>query len=506
MILASLTAIIIAVFSILVNISTERTSLDGNLKNIAQAVSGSSIVQAGLSSPGASIDDVTSTYLDTMKQSMSNIDVISLVDTANVRKYHTNKELTGTVYDGTLPDFAAHGGLAYVESNTGPSGSQRRAYAPVYNEKGEYCGFVIAVMLNTSINRIISGTVVLHILCTAAVIIPALILSSILSKRIKNRLNGYEPDAFEAMFSVRDNILDSLDEGILAVDKNKSIIYMNRAAEKMLSGQESIVEKTGLSSTLENGETSSLVPLHFIKNADVAADTFPVTENGSIEGALCILRDRTELTKTAEELSGVKFLVESMRANNHDFTNKLHVILGLIQMEKTKEACEYITNLTSIQQGIIRNIMKNIEDPTVAALLIGKYSRAAELNVEFGIESASRLHRGDIQIPSGDLVTIIGNLIENALDSLNSTSKQPKQLNIGIFTDPGAMIINVDDTGTGIPDELKERIFANGFSTKGEGRGTGLYIVKELVKKYGGSITVESEPGTGTSFTVTLTA
>ena len=149
--------------------------------------------------------------------------------------------------------------------------------------------------------------------------------------------------------------------------------------------------------------------------------------------------------------------------------------------------------------------MKDIDDPSVAALLIGKYSRSAELNVQFSIEKGSHLHRDDISLPSCDLITIIGNLIENALDSLNSTTKQPKQLSIGIFTQPHAMIINVDDTGMGIPDDIKEDIFKNGFSTKGEGRGTGLYIVNSLIKKYNGTISVESEKDTGTSFTVTLT-
>lgn len=505
MILVSFMTIIIVFFSIWVNLSTEKRSLDENLKNIAQAVSQSSIVQTELENSGKPVADITCTYLDTMKHSMSNIDVISLVDSSNIRNYHTNKELINTVYDGTVPDFEKHSFSAYVESNTGPSGSQRRAYAPVFDDEGNYCGFVIAVMLNTSINRIILSTIFIHLVCTAGVIVFALVLSYVLTKRIKERLLGYEPDTFSAMFSIRDNILESLEEGILAVDKDENILYMNKSAEKMLDGQENIVADMSLGNTLENGERCMHIPLHFVKNSDVVADKIPVMENGKTEGALCILRDRTELTRIAEDLSGVKFLVESMRANNHDFTNKLHVILGLIQMGNNQEASEYITNLTSIQHSFIHRIMKHIEDPTVCALLIGKYSRCAELDVQFSIEKESCLHRDDIALPSGDLVTIIGNLIENALDSLNSTTRQPKQLSIGIFTQPYAMIINVDDTGTGIPDEIKNDIFRNGFSTKGEGRGTGLYIVNELIKKYNGTISVESEVDTGTSFTVTLT-
>jgi sensor histidine kinase regulating citrate/malate metabolism len=505
MLLILIMSLTVATISIAVNLHSERKSLDENLKNIAQAVSQSTIVLDEFKSVDDEALSTTTAYIDALKQSMYNIDVISLVDTNNIRKYHTNKSLINTYYDGTVPDFEKYGYIAYVESSTGPSGSQRRAYAPVYDENGNYIGFIIAIMLNRNINRIIFTTILIHLISTFGVIIFAVILSFALSKRIKNKLLGYEPDTFSAMFSIRDNILESLEEGILAVDNNEKLIYMNKSAEKMLGNQKNIIKEMNLKKTLETGKKSLHTPLHFIKNSDIVADKIPVMENNNIEGALCILRDRTELTRIAEDLSGVKFLVESMRANNHDFTNKLHVILGLIQMGEVQQASEYITNLTNIQRSFIHRIMKNIEDPNVCALLIGKYSRSTELNVEFTIEKESHLYRDDISLPSNDLVTIIGNLIENALDSLNSTKKEPKQLSIGIFTQPDAMIINVDDTGKGIPDDIKDKIFNNGFSTKGDGRGTGLYIVSELIKKYNGTITVESEIDMGTSFSVTLT-
>ena len=505
MILVSFMTILIAVISIWVNIVSERKGLDENLKNIAQAVSQSDIIKNEINNDSRNNSDITCTYLDTMKQSMSNIDVISLVDKRNVRIYHTNEELINTTYDGTVPAFDKYGYTAYVESSTGPSGSQRRAYAPVFSDAGEYQGFVIAVMLNKSINKIIFRTIFIHIVCTMGVIAAAAFLSNILSRRIKSRLRGYEPDTFSAMFGIRESILESLEEGIVAIDKDMKLTYMNKSAEKMLAGQSNIVADMSVEDIIKYGRKSLHIPLHFIKELDIIADKIPVMENENTEGALCILRDRTELTRMADDLSGVKFLVESMRANNHDFINKLHVILGLIQMGRNKEASEYITNLTTVQQSFIHRIMKNIEDPNVCALLIGKYSRSAELDVTFSIEKDSCLRREDISLPSGDIVTIIGNLIENALDALNSTNKFPKNLTVGIYTQPHAMIINVDDTGTGISDNIKNKLFENGFSTKGNDRGTGLYIVNELIKKYNGTIAFDSEENAGTSFTITLT-
>lgn len=124
-------------------------------------------------------------------------------------------------------------------------------------------------------------------------------------------------------------------------------------------------------------------------------------------------------------------------------------------MNKNEEASEYITNVSSIQQNVIHKIMKNFEDSSVAALLIGKYARASELNIRLSLESGSRLMRNDISLPSSDLVTIIGNLIDNAMDSINEKNAQPKELTVGIFTKPHAILINVDDTGESL---LNERV------------------------------------------------
>ena len=505
---------VLTVASVIVNVHAESVRLDENLQNMAQAVAGSQPVRDSLSSPGGDAE-ILSAYLDSLKSSLSNIDVISVIGTDNVRRYHSNKALIGQVYDGTLPDFSA-GADTYSTSDTGPSGPQRRAYAAVYDDAGRYCGFVLAIMLRQNINRIILSAVAVHLLCAAVIVLCAVAISARLSRRIKGRLMGYEPDTLSAMFSVRDDVLEALEEGIVAVDEALCPVYMNSAAVRMLSGEaeQEIRSAAGfrklyptamLSRVLNSAVREMSVPISAPGQSDILANHIPIVKNGRAVGVLCILHDRSEYTKLMEDLSGVKYMVESMRANNHDFINKLHVILGLIQMGRGSEACEYITNINTVQQNVIHTVMSSIDDPSVSALLIGKYSRAAELNIRFALDSGSRLSREDISVPSGDLVTMIGNLIENAMDAMNSSSQPDKELTVGIFTSPHAMLIRVDDTGPGIDPAIGESIFQNGFSTKGSGRGTGLYAVKSLAEKYGGSITFESEPGVGTSFTLTLT-
>ena len=223
-------------------------------------------------------------------------------------------------------------------------------------------------------------------------------------------------------------------------------------------------------------------------------------------GAIAILHNRAEYTKLMEELSGTRYLVDSMRANNHDFTNKLHVILGLIQMGMYDDASSYIQNITMVQRENISKVMNAVSEPAVAALLIGKIARASELNINFVLREGCYYSTADMNLPSEMLITVVGNLLDNAFDAMNESTdyKKHKELMFGIYSKPGAVLITVDDTGSGIKSRDMEHIFENGFSTKGNGRGTGLYQVKAIVENFGGKITVESQEGVGSSFAISF--
>ncbi|MCQ2578603.1 MAG: ATP-binding protein [Treponema sp.] len=226
-----------------------------------------------------------------------------------------------------------------------------------------------------------------------------------------------------------------------------------------------------------------------------------------IELAICTTiskKIKKEFLSFTEDFEGTRFLVDSMRANNHDFTNKLHVILGLIQIGQYEKAQNYIQNISIIQRETVSYVMHNIQNSSLAALLIGKIARASECNVKFDFRENSRYSEEDINIPSEALVTITGNLIDNALDSMNNSSNENKLLSVGVFTKPGELLITVQDTGCGIAEGFKTKIFDNGFSTKGEGRGVGLYHTSQLIKSMGGEIFVESQVGKGACFTVKL--
>lgn len=502
-------AIILGGAGTLINIHFETEKRDQNLQNVAEAIARSPMLN------GKDVTDemAVSEYLDTLKETLDDIDVISIVNKEGIRIYHSNHALIGTKYDGNMPDFKEHLDGYYTVDETGPSGSQRRAYAAIYDENGEYIGVVMAIMLMKNIKLETFQMLFMFLMITVVAILIELMIAGELSGRVKESLMGYEPDVFTAMYKMRDNILETLEEGILAVDTNGTIQFANNAAVRMLCDDSDTnivgenIDLLGddvLSNTIRNGDKELNVN---INKADIILDRVSIKEDNRKVGAIAILHNRAEYTKLMEDLSGTRYLVDSMRANNHDFTNKLHVILGLIQMEMYSEASSYIQNITMVQRENISKVMNAVSEPAVAALLIGKIARASELNVNFILREGCCYSSADMNLPSEMLISVIGNLLDNAYDAMNMSDDYhtQKELMFGIYSRPGAVLITVDDTGIGICKKDIERIFENGYSTKGEGRGTGLYQVKSMVENFGGKITVESQEGVGTSFSVSFT-
>ena len=493
MILIISLALFLGIAGTLINIHFEKQKRDQNLRNVAEAIAQSPILTEQQTDTA-----ILAEYLDSLRDTLEDIDVISVVGSDYVRLYHSNHELINSTYDGTIPRFDDDSEGYYATNDSGPSGTQRRAYAAIYDEEGNYIGFVMAIMLMQNIYKETWQTALIFILITIVAILMELLISTELSSIIKKSLMGYEPDVFSAMYRIRDNILESLDEGIIAIDNEGRVQFVNGAADMILN-------------QIENGLGYRIVGEKF-DNIQLGSETLlvermPIKENEVTIGEVAILHDRAEYTKLMEDLTGTRYLVDSMRANNHDFTNKLHVIMGLIQMEMYEEAVSYIENITIVQRATISKIMNAVQEPSVAALLIGKTARASELNIKFVLREGCHYSNADMQLPSALLVTVIGNLIENAFEAMNEKSgyEVQKELLFGIYSRPGAVLITSDDTGIGISEKNLERIFENGFSTKGEGRGTGLYQVKEMVERYGGEITVESQEGIGSSFSISFT-
>ena len=491
----------------------EYDNLDRNLMHSALVLAQSPDVADVLA--GRSDGEVLTDYLNGTISRVQDIDAIVVADTSGTIVYSPAPSYVGTTYPDLDNLTVLHGQDSEVDTGAGISGVEHRAQAAVHDTDGTLLGFVSVGIGVRSVNRTVIDTVACFLILSFIAASVGLVLSRHLSYSIKESLMGYEPDTFLRMFHQREGVLDALEEGILAIDTDSRIVYMNQAGLRMVNAKNlddvlgkplhDIYPDSHLSRLLTTGKSEYNVHLSHIPGLRSAiSDRMPIWENGKIMGAVAIFRDRSEATSLAEELTGVRHLVEAMRAYTHEFVNKLHTILGMIQLGQTEKAEQYILDISQVHHQSVSRVMNQIQDTAVAALLVGKTSRASELGIHLHLDPKSSLSGDERLLPSGVLVTILGNLIENATECLNRSSWKLREINVSIREKEDHLLLCVEDTGPGIVPELLPYIFEPNVSTKGNGHGIGLARIKELVNLYQGEIRVESEPKSGTSFFLTF--
>lgn len=509
------TALLGMTTTLLYSLHMEYSNLDRNLMNSAQVLAQSPQVAEVLT--GQSGNETLTAYLDSTISRVQDIDAIVVADREGIIRYSPDPAYVGTVYPGYASLPVMDGENAHVDTGAGVSEVEHRALASVTGEGGELLGFVSVGIGVRSVQRIVVDTVGCFVILTLLAAGVGLLFSRHLSGAIKDALMGYEPDAFRKLFHQREDILETLEEGIVAIDQEARITYMNTACLRMVGEKDAsqvlgrplldIYPDSHLPRLLTTGRSEYNVHLHRMPGAQaVLSDRMPIWENGEIVGAVAIFRDRSEVTALAEDLTGSRHLVEAMRAYTHEFVNKLHTILGLIQLGRTEQAEQYILDVSQVHHQSVSRVMHQIQDTAVAALLVGKTSRAAELGIQLQVDPRSSLSGEDHTLPSGVLVTILGNLIENATESLNQSTWKQKEIQVSILEKPEGLFLCVEDTGPGIVPELLPYIFEPGVSTKGDGHGVGLAQIKDLTGLYHGQIRVESEPKAGTSFFLSFPA
>lgn len=493
----------------------ERHMRDDTLKAAVQAVAHTLTIVEADDSPQ------TRAYVDRTVEGLTGVDLFALYDGAG-RPLYFYDITAGTGDPATLEPLGedlqarlAGGTAPLLDDAETPMGADHCAYAAVYRPDGSVRGYVMAGLYLRSIRSTVLRTLAVYLLIGAAALGVGALLSFRLARRVKSDLLGYEPDAFRDLFLRRMELLDALDEGLLAIDKDHRVIYLNRAAAELLS----LDKNTALGQPLEAVRPQSSIPRVLLTGkaeysvsvqtqrtgVRVLSDRMPVRRDGQIVGAVAIFRNRTEVTRLARELTGVQHIVEAMRAYTHEFMNKLHVILGLLQLGEARRAEEYVLQLTQTRALSVRQISQCIAEPSVAALLIGKSCRAAELGVRLSLAPESRLSADNVYLPTPAMITVLGNLIENAFDAFaNSPAAPLHEVDVAIHESARGLILSVDDNACGMTEEVRAHLFERGTTSKGEGHGTGLFLVKRIVDAYGGEIRVESTRGVGSSFILTF--
>ena len=480
--------------SLYLSLSEKHKSLDSSINNIAQAVSTNPDISDAL--VDGDLSPVLKVYLDSLIKKLHYVDIITICDMNSIRLYHATPDKIGKKFAGNDQYKILSGSKPYTTTGIGTLGRQRRAFYAVNDSAGKQVGFVMVAVLTESIRELRLRIILTFVLFAVFILAFSIFLSSHLYWSLRETLMGYRPEQFRQMYLERSEVINAMEEGILAVNNQGRILVMNKSAQSMLNLSEIPAENTQISALFPNGDFPSL--------PDVVSSQIPILEKGNPLGTVTIFRNRAELTRLAEELTGTRYMVDTLRAFNHEFMNKLHVILGYIEMGEPEKVSELILNTSLISAQAVSDIPKKIQVPAIAALLIGKTIRANELGISLSLKYDSHCIPSELNLPISVYSTILGNLIENSIEELNQNSCNVKEIEVGINIWKDGCILSVDDTGKGIPDEYREKIFIRGFSTKGDGRGTGMYLIKELVDNYHGILSIESEPGIGTSIIVTI--
>jgi two-component system sensor histidine kinase DcuS len=232
------------------------------------------------------------------------------------------------------------------------------------------------------------------------------------------------------------------------------------------------------------------------------SNTVPVRSQNAIVGAISTFRDKTEVSQLLQRLDGMVNYVDALRTTSHEFMNKLHVILGLLNMKSYDKLEEYVLQTAHTYQADIGEIQHRIKSPVVAGFLIGKIQRAKERGFTLNLAEESLVPDCPNEKQVTVLVTVLGNLIENALDAMSG--QREGEVGLLLHYQNGWLSGEVSDDGPGIPPANIEAIFNKGFSTKGENRGVGLFLASQQLRELGGTLAVESEPGVFTQFFVHL--
>ncbi|WP_252504917.1 sensor histidine kinase [Sporosarcina sp. Marseille-Q4943] len=448
-------------------------------------------------------------------QKATKAEFIVIGNTEEIRYAHPDTTKIGKKMVGEDNGRALVYGESYVSQAVGSLGSSVRAKVPVYLD-GNIVGVVSVGFLATDIQSIIKSYnnhlwLVLVPIASVAVIGAILIASY-----IKKVLFGLEPEEIAHLFYQKETILQSTHEGIIAVNQSGMITMINSAAQHLLFNQvihpeqyigtplRDLVPAQQLLPFLQD-ENERIDQEMMIGKTIVFANKSPIYYNDSLVGTVFTFRNKTEIDLLTKELTSIKQYTNALRAQTHEFSNKLYTILGLLQLDKKEEALRYIQRESSLQKNWIRLLIQKVSDPKVSGLLLGKINQGSELGIAITIQEDSILgtHLRDKQ--SEALLTAIGNLIDNAMDAVKKNSSDDRKIAI-FFTDIGKEIIfEIDDTGEGVPDEYVNKIFEQGFTLKeGEHRGFGLALTKQLIEEVNGNLYLEEGDLGGASFVLSI--
>ncbi|WP_371612934.1 sensor histidine kinase [Streptomyces clavifer] len=430
---------------------------------------------------------------------------VVIMDKRGVRWSHTDADRIGEVVS-TDPSTAL-AGRAVMEIDNGTLGRSARGKVPLRDDSDRIVGAVSVGIAYDSVRaRLLAAIPGLLAYAGGALAVGAL-AAYLISRRLQRQTHDLAFSDISALLTEREAMLHSIREGVVALDRTGRIRLLNDEAQRLL-GLGPDAAGRPLDEALGAGRTAEVLAGRVVGDDLVAVSGNRVllvnrmpTDDG---GAVATLRDRTELEYLGRELDSTRGLIDALRAQDHEHANRLHTLLGLLELEMHEDAMEFVTEVVGVHRATAEQVTEKVHDPLLAALLVGKATVAAERGVSLRVAPGTLLP--DRLVDPRGLVTVVGNLVDNALDA--AAGSVDSRIEVGLRAEGRTVVLRVHDSGPGVPSGSRESIFMEGWSTKdlpahGK-RGLGLPLVRRLAERQGGSASVSDSPDGGAVFTVVL--
>jgi two-component system CitB family sensor kinase len=434
---------------------------------------------------------------------------IVVINRDGVRFSHPDPSLIGKRVSEPVVALDGHDHLGVDHGNLGVSAN---AKVPLRAPSGQIIGEVSTGIEESAVSAQLLHELPTLLLYLAISLSIGIVASLTLARRLKRSTFGLELDEIAALVQEREAMLHNIREGVITLDEKEQVTLINDEARRLLPIPELALGRSidelvgpGRLRDLLSGATAGEDQVVLTDEHILVVNRMPVVRQGRRLGAVITLRDRTELEGLIRELDGVDALTDALRAQQHEFSNRMHTLAGLIELGDHDAAAHYALDVSRATGGLAESIRAQIERPEIAAMLLAKMTIAAERSVTLALTEDSRLTADGLDTSS--VLTIAGNLIDNAIDAA-AGGPAPARVTVRLVSDD-AVRIEVTDTGSGIPEDVASQIFSDGFSTKpaepDRQRGIGLALVHRLVRQSGGRIEFASRTGAGgTVFTVVL--
>ncbi|WP_020410086.1 ATP-binding protein [Hahella ganghwensis] len=422
-------------------------------------------------------------------------------DTEGIRYSHPLEDRLGKRMVGGDNAPALVEGQSYVSRAVGSMGPSMRGKAPVFDEQGNIIGLVsVGYMLDQveqTVGRYQSTVEVVTLLTIGLGILVAIGIT----RYVKSAILGLEPEEIARLLQERDATLESVREGIIAINSDGEIMTINKAAiETMDLPRSQICKGKPIKEVLIHGEITNVLQTgepqydqEIVRNNRVfIVNRIPIMIGDKIAGVVSSFRAKDEIDQLTHKIEHLEEYADLLRCQAHEYSNKLSTIAGLIQIGAPDRAIELINQETSTHQNLIQFLVEAVPDPVLSGCLLGKFNRARELGLQLEIDRESHMADVPEYLSRDELVSVIGNLLDNAFEATLRRPDSPREVRLSM-TDLGKdLIFEIEDNGSGISPEIRDKIFVKGVSQKNiEGHGIGLYLVKTILENLNGDIVVE---------------